>query len=144
MKIGNRSFENMSHIKYLGTTIIDQNLIQKEIKGRLNSSNASYHSVHNLLYSHLNSKHLKLKIYKTLILPVVLYGCETYSLILREERRLKVFESRMLIRIFRPKWGEVMGGWRKLHNEELHNFYSLPSIIRIIKMRRMRQAGHVA
>jgi hypothetical protein len=86
---------------------------------------------------------VKVRIYKTIILPVVLYGCETWSLTVREEHKPKVFENRML-RIFGPKRDGVTGGWRKLHNEELHNLYSLPSIIRIIKSRRMRWAGHVA
>jgi hypothetical protein len=73
----------------------------------------------------------------------LLYGCETWSLTLREEHRLRVFENRVL-RIFGPKWDEVTGEWRKLHNEELRDFYSSPSIIRTIKSRRMRWAGHVA
>jgi hypothetical protein len=81
---------------------------------------------------------------KIIILLVFLHGCETWSLILREEHRLKVFENRVLRRIFGPKRDEVTGGWRKLHNEELHNLYSSPSIIRMIKSRRMRWAGHVA
>jgi hypothetical protein len=75
---------------------------------------------------------------------VVLYGCETWSLTLREEHRLRVFENRVLRRILRPKRDEVTGGWRKLHNEELHNVYSSPSIIRMIKSRKMCWAGHVA
>jgi hypothetical protein len=87
---------------------------------------------------------LRLKIYKTVIVPVVLYGCESLSLTLREEHRLRVFENRVLRRIFGPKRDEVMGGCRKLHNEELHGLYSSPSIIRVIKARRMRWAGHVA
>jgi hypothetical protein len=87
---------------------------------------------------------VKIKIYKTIILPVVLYGCETLSLTVREEHRLKVFENRVLRRIFGPKRDEVTGGWTKLHNEELHGLYSSPSIIRVIKARRMRWTGHVA
>jgi hypothetical protein len=87
---------------------------------------------------------LKIKIYKTIILPVVLYGCETLSLTLREEHRLRVFENRVFRRIFGPKRDEVTRGWRKLHNEELHGLYSSPSIIRVIKARRMRWAEHVA
>jgi hypothetical protein len=84
-----------------------------------------------------------MRIYETTILPVVLYGCKTWSLTLREEHRLRMFENKVLRRIFGPKRDEVMGGWRKLHNEELHDLYCSPSIIRIIKSRRMRWAGHV-
>jgi hypothetical protein len=87
---------------------------------------------------------VKIKIYKTIILPVVLYGCETSSLTLREEHRLRVFENRVLMRIFGRKRDEVTGGWSKLHNEELHVLYSSPSIVRVIKTRRLRWAGHVA
>jgi hypothetical protein len=87
---------------------------------------------------------VKVKIYKTIVLLVVLYACETWSLIVREEYKLRVFEKRVLRRIFVPKRDGVTGGWRKLQNEELHNLYSSPSIIRIIKSRRMRWAGHVA
>jgi hypothetical protein len=75
---------------------------------------------------------------------VVLYGCETWSLTVREGHKLRVFENRVLRRIFGPKRDGMTGGWRKLHNEELHNLYSLPGIIRIIKSRRMRWAGHLA
>jgi hypothetical protein len=96
------------------------------------------------LSSSLLSKNLKIRIYKTIILPVVLYGCETWSLTLREEHRLRVFENRMLRRIFGPKRDEMIGSWRKVHNEELHNLYCSSSIIRMIKSRRMRWAGHVA
>jgi hypothetical protein len=94
------------------------------------------------LSSRLLSRNVKVKIYKTIILPVVLYGCETWSLTLREEHRLRVFENRVLRIIFGPKRDEVMGEWRKLHNEELHNLYPSPDIIRQVK--RMRWAGHVA
>jgi hypothetical protein len=78
------------------------------------------------------------------MLPVFLYGCETWSLTLREEHRLRVFENRVLRRIFGPKRDEVTGEWRKQHSEELHDLYCSPSIIRIMKARRMRWAGHVA
>ena len=79
------------------------------------------------------SKNIKIKIYKAIIFPVVLYGCETWSLILREGHRLRVFENRVLRRIFGPKRDEVTGEWRKLHNEELTDLYSLPNIIQVIK-----------
>jgi hypothetical protein len=92
--------------------------------------------------SHIK-KNLKTKIYKTVILPVVLYGCETWSLTLREEHRLRVCENRVLRRIFGPK-REEDGSWRKLHNDEFHSLYSSPNIIRVIKSRRIRWAGHVA
>jgi hypothetical protein len=78
------------------------------------------------------------------VLPVVLYGCETWSLTLKEEHKLRVFENRVLRRIFGPKRDGVTGGWRKLHNEELHNLYSSPSIIRIIHSRRIRWVEYVA
>jgi hypothetical protein len=96
------------------------------------------------LSSHLLSRNVKVKIYKTIILPVVLYGCETWSLTLREELRLMVFENRVLRIIFVPKRDEVTGEWRKLHSEELHNLYSSPDVIRQVKSMRMRWAGHVA
>jgi hypothetical protein len=94
------------------------------------------------LSSRLISKNLKIKIYKTVMLPVVLYGCETWSLTLGEEHRRRVFENRVL-RIFGPK-REEDGSWRKLHNDELHDLYSSPNIVRVIKSRKMRWAGHVA
>jgi len=86
---------------------------------------------------------MKFKIFRTAILPVVLYGCETWSLTLREERSLRLFEKRVL-RIFGPKRDEVTGEWRKLHNEELDDLYASPNIVRLIKSRRMRLAKRVA
>jgi hypothetical protein len=124
--------------KYLGSTSTDQNCIHEEIRSRLNSGNACYYAVQNLLSSRLLSRNVKIKIYKTIILPVVLCGCETLALTLREERRLRVFENRVLGRIFGPKRDEGAGVWRKLHNEELHGLYSSPSSVRVIKARRMR------
>jgi len=102
--------------RYLVTTLTNQNSIQEDIKSRLKSGNICYHSVQNLLSSILLSKNLKIKVYRTIALPFVLYGCETWSLTLREEHRLMVFENRVLRRIFGPKRDEVTGGWRKLHS----------------------------
>jgi hypothetical protein len=92
--------------------------------------------------SRLFSKNLKIKICKTIILPVVLYGCEAWSLTLREERRLRVFENRIMRRVFEPK-RDVNETWKRLHNEELHSLYRSPNIVRVIKSRRWRWAGHI-
>ena len=109
MKVDNSSIERVEEFKYLGTTLTNQNSIQEEIKSRLKLGNASYHSVQNLLSSSLLSRNLKIKIYRTIILPVVLYGRETWSLTLRQEHRLRVFENRVLRRIFGPRRDGVTG-----------------------------------
>ena len=121
IKIDNSSFERVEEFRYLGTTVMNQNFIQEEIKSKLKPGNASYYLVQNLLPSSLLSKNLKSKLYGTIILPVVLYGCETWSLTLRKEHRLRVFENRVLWRIYGPKRDEVTGEWRKLRNEELND-----------------------
>ena len=106
----------MEEFKYLGTPLTHQNSIAEEIKSRWKSGNACYHSVQKLLSSRLLTKNLKIKIYRTIILPVVSYGCETWSLTLREERKIRVFENMVLRRIFGPRRDEIMGEWRRLHN----------------------------
>ena len=103
------------------------------INSRLQSGNACHHSVQNILSSSLLSKNVKIKIYRTTILPLVLYGCETWLLTLREERRLRVFENRVLRRIFGPKRNEITRECRKLHVEEFDDLYSSPNIVQVIK-----------
>jgi len=142
-KNDNSSFERVEELRYLGITLTNQNSIQEEIKSRLKSGNACYHSVQNLSPSCLLSKNLKIKINRTIILPVVLYGCETWSLTLREEHMLRVFTNRVLRRIFGPKRDEVPREWSKLLNEELNDLYFPPNIVRVIKLRGMRWTGHV-
>jgi sorting nexin-29 len=132
IRIANESFEKVAKFKYLGTILTTQNGIRDEIKNRLNSGNACYYSVQNLLSSRLISKNPKIKIYKTVILPVVVYGCESWSLTLGEDHRLRVSENIVLRKIFGPE-REEDGSWRKLHNDELHNLYSSPNIVRVIK-----------
>jgi hypothetical protein len=112
--------------------------IQEEIKSRLSRGMLF------MLSSCLLSKNTNIEIYRTITLPVVLYGCETWSLTLIEKRRFRVCEKRVLRRIFGPKRDEVTGECRRLHNEEFNDLYSSPNIFRVIKSRRMRLAGHVA
>ena len=136
------SFEKVDKFKYLGLTVTNTNDIRKETKRRINMENACYYSLEKILSSQLLSMKLKVDTYKTIILPIVLYGCETWSLTLREEHRLRVFENRVLSKIFGGKRVEITGEWKKLHNSELHALYSSPNIIRDLKSRRLRWAGH--
>jgi hypothetical protein len=114
IKITNTRFENVAQFRYLGTTVTNQNLIQEDFKRRLNSANVCHRLVPNLLSSRPLSKNVKIRLYKTIILHVVLYGYEILSLTLREEHRLRMSENRMPRRI--PKRDEVTRGWRGLHN----------------------------
>ena len=125
--IENLSFEKVEKFKYLGVTVTNTNDTREEIKSRINMGNACYYSLEKILSSHLLPKILKVNTYKTIILPVVLYGCETWSLTLREEHRLRVFENKVLKEIFGANRDEITGEWRKLHNSELHALYSSPN-----------------
>jgi hypothetical protein len=118
--------------------LYSKNLVYEKIKSRLNFSNSCYHSVQKLLFSRLLSKNIKIKIYKTIHLPAVLYGYEIWSLTLTEEHGLGVFGNRVLRRIFGPNRGEIIGGWRKLHNEEFHNLHSSPNIIIMIRSKKLK------
>jgi len=112
VRLNNSTFERVEEFKYLGTTLTHKNSIPEEIKSRLRSESACYHSEQNLLSSRLLSKNLKIKIYRTIIMPVALYGCGTSSMTLREERKLRVFENKVLRRIFGPRREKVTGEWR--------------------------------
>jgi hypothetical protein len=109
---------------------VNQNSIHEEIKSRLKSGNGCYHSVQNLLSFSSLCKNVNVKVHRTIILPVVLYCCETWSLTLREESRLRVLENSVLRRIFVPKRDEVTGEWRRLYNEELYALCSSSNSIR--------------
>ena len=143
-EIDNNSFERGEDFKYLGTTLTNLNSMQEEIKSRMKSRNACYHSVRNLLSPSLLSRNLKIKIYRTIIFPFVFCGCETELLTMREDRRLRDFENMVLRIIFGPKRDEVTGEWRKVHNEELNDMCISHIVVQVIKLRRMRWAGRVA
>ena len=119
----------MEKFRYLGGTVTNTNYIREEIKRRINMGNACYYSLEKILSSRMLSKKLKVK---TIILPVVIYGCETWSLALREEHRLRVCENKVLRKIFGAKKDEITGEWRKLHNAELHALYSSHDIIVVL------------
>jgi hypothetical protein len=132
----------VAKFKYLGMTLTNKNDIHDEIKSRLNSG-LPFSPKSFVFPSHVKKKKLEINIHKTVIMPVVLYECETWFLTLREEQRLRVSENSVLRRILGPEREEDRL-WRKLQNDELHNLYFSPNIVKVIKSRRMRWAGHVA
>jgi len=144
IKIDNKSFERVEDLRCLGIAIMNQYSIQEEIKSRLKSGNACCQLVYNLLSASLLSKSVKINLHSTIIFPAVLYVCYTWPLMLREVCGLRVFENRVLRRIFGPKKDEVTGEWERLHNEELSDLCSSPNIVLVIKSSIMRWARHVA
>jgi len=122
--IGNKSFERVEHFKYLGTSLTIQNSILEEIKCRLQSGNACYYLLQNILSSSLLSKNINVKIYRTIILPCVLYGCETWSPTVSEEHRLRVFGNRVLRKIFGCTRDKITGELGRRHNDTLYDLYS--------------------
>jgi hypothetical protein len=134
----------VEHFKYLRKTLTNQSFIHEYVKSRLNMGNSCYHSVQNLYLPASCSKIVMIKIYGSVILPVVICGYETWSLILREEDGSKLFGNRVLRKTFRPKRDEVTREWRRLRSEELYGLYFSPNIIRVIKSKRMRWAKHIA
>jgi hypothetical protein len=124
IKSDNNSSDWVEQLKYLGTNLTNKNYIQEEIKSRLMTGNTCYHSLQNILSSSLLYKNKKIKVHRIIILPAVLYGCDIRSVTLRDERRLRVLEKRVLRRIFWPKRDGVTGEWRKLHKRTLIIPYS--------------------
>ena len=140
VRIDNITFERVEDFKYLERTLAIQNSIREEKKFRLKSGNSCYHSVClQACYPRL----FRIKIYRNILLLVVLYGCEAWSLKLREERKLRVFENIVLRRILGPRRDEVTEECRRLHNEVLSEMYPSPNILRLIKSRRMKWVGHL-
>jgi hypothetical protein len=133
IKFDNKSFESARQFKYLGRTLKYQHFIEGEFKSRMKSGNACYLSVQNIWSSSLLSENIKITIYRTTILPVVLYGCETWLLTLMEECRLRVSENRVLTKMLGTKRNDVTGDWRRLHNAKLNDLYLSTNTIRVIK-----------
>jgi len=123
----------VERFKFLGTTLTNQNYIQEDNHSTLQSGNACCHSVKNLLTSSMLSKIINIKTLRTVILSFILYGYENWSLTLKEEHLLRVFQSKVLRRIFGPKRDKVAGEWRELYNEKLNEMYSSPNTIRVTK-----------
>jgi len=141
IRIRDEVIEKVNKFTYLGAYVTSKNEVTEEIKSRLVSGNACFYSVQKLLTSRLISRKLKLKIYRTAILPD---GCESWSTTLADEHKLRVFESKVLRKIYGPKRDEMTGEWRRLHNEEQQGLYDSPDVVKIMKSRRLRWAGHVA
>ena len=140
--ISNITFEMMEQFKYFGTTLTNQIPFMKKLSADWNQGMLVIILCRIFVFQFAIQKH-KIKTYRTVILPVVSYGYETWSLTLREKRRISVFENRLLRRIFEPKRQEVTGEWRRVSNEKLYFLYSSPNIVQVIEPRRMRWAGDV-
>jgi hypothetical protein len=142
IRINNSDIERVNQFKYLGSFITNNNKISSEISHRINMGNTCYYGLRNILRSKLLKEDIKFKIYKTLIRPVVLYGCESWTLTTKEEERLKIFERKILRKIYGPSC--VNGIWRIKYNDELYNTYKEPSIVKMIKISRLEWLGYLA
>ena len=134
----------MDSFKYLGSTVTTENRVEEEVKLRIASAARYSWSMSKVLNSNILSRRTKLKAYRTIIRPILTYGCETWRLTKDLERKLEVFENGILRRICRPVWDAELGQWRKRHNRELREMTSMPLITSIIMVQRLRWAGHVA
>ena len=132
----------MEHFICLGTTLTNQNSVRKEIKSRLKSGNACCHSVQNVFSSSLLAKNIKIKIYRNILLPVALHGFETWPRSLTEESRRRLSENRMLIRMIGPKRDDIIGPWKRLHDEELNELYTHQIIKSDDRIEKNEMCGH--
>jgi len=141
IKIDYKYFERVEQFVYLGTTLTNQNFIPKEIKSRLKSGNVCYNSAQNLIFFQFAIERTKIKVNRNIILPFVLYECETWSLTFRKVLWLKVFQYKVRRRIFGPKRDEIKGIWRRLLKEELSDLYLSPNIIQVIETNENEMSG---
>ena len=144
IKIGNKSFRTVKQFKIFGNNPSESNFHSRINHEQIQVKECLLHTVQYLLSSSLLPKNVEINVYRTAVLPVVLYGCKTWSLTLREDRKLWVFENRVLRRIFGPRRDEVTGEWSRIHKEELCALYFSPNIFPVSKSRRLRLAKHLA
>lgn len=141
--IDDYNFERVKKFKYLGTTLSEDTDGTEEINCRIQAGNKCLYATHKLLKSKQTSRRTKINIYKTIIRPVVMYGCETWTLTVANEERLRVFERRVLRKIYGPTVDATTGRYRTRTNRELEDLYGEPNIVREIKSKRLQWAGHV-
>lgn len=140
----NRKFKRVREFKYLGTVFNEGGSCEAEINARIQAGNRCYHSLGQLLKARNLSRQVKIRLYKTLIQPVVMYGCETWSIRRQDYCKLLVFERKVLRKIFGPVQDATTGEWRIRHNEELNSIYRHPTIVGLVRSKRLEWAGHVS